>query len=334
MEKKWKIAIAVASALILTVGCSAGIGGLKKRTYDDTYSAGQVKMIASSEKNRYEEVYGEGVWAMQTGSGTETFSTVLLNEIHSFMDQIHILGKIAFENGTVLSAGEEDAVALAAEEYYSGLTQDDIAKMDRISLEDVKDLYRDYAVAQKQADTLVSNPDLQVSDSEARVMDVMLAKTGDKAKAQKLRDQAKEDPSSFRARAQESGVDVQTVKVGRGMGIEAAGDASEELENAAFSLSTGSVGDVITVGDNSYVLYCVSDYNADETAQWREELFSRRIQSAFRQLYSTSDEKDILSDSSAAYKRLDIAEIDYGKNADFFEIAEKHLGSFGLTGKE
>ena len=55
---------------------------------------------------------------------------------------------LAKDESISLSTDEEKAVKVAAKEYYSLLTEDEIAKMD-LSLSDVENAYSKYALSEK-----------------------------------------------------------------------------------------------------------------------------------------------------------------------------------------
>ena len=101
-------------------------------------------------------------------------------------------------------------------------------------------------------------------------------------KVKNLLEQAK-TTSDFYALA-EANSEAESIEFtfGRGEGPK---EYSSSFEQAAFTLRTGQVSDIITTDYGWHILYCVSDYDADATIQKKEQIINQRRTELFAKLY-------------------------------------------------
>lgn len=76
---------------------------------------------------------------------------------------------IAENKKIALSEDEKSKVDSAADEYYKSLTEDEIDYMG-VGKADIKNAYKNYAVAQKLYTSLTQGVNTEVSDDDARVV--------------------------------------------------------------------------------------------------------------------------------------------------------------------
>lgn len=319
MKQRYKcmylsVALLCLTAILLS-GCSKGAMADGKGRKG--YSFPEIMVIAMAEKNRYEEVCTEQIWAVPVGGGGMDFATYLTDQIKSFMEEMKIMTILADENNVSLSAEERATMSSAAVEYYDALSREDISYMD-VSKEDVQTVFEDYCLANKLVSEMTKDINLEVSDSEAKVILLMQAQTDNKETADALWQAASQENADFGKCAESAGAAVTTRQLGRA-------ESSKAFEDAAFALTTGQISGVIADGDSYYVLKCVNDYDEEATKARKTIIFEERKRKAFEEIYAGFKSGITLTYTDDPWEKLNLSEVDCAKNADFFEIYEKHM---------
>lgn len=209
-------------------------------------------------------------------------------------------------------------MAAAAAEYFGNLTAEDIEHMG-VSEEDVRAVFEDYCLAEKLVEELTKGIDLEVSDSEAKVITVMQAETADRQTAENLSLAAAQENADFEKCASDAGLSATTRQLGRK-------EESQEFEDAAFALSAGQVSQVIESNGTYYVIKCISDYDEEATAARKKIIFEERKRKAFKEIYDSFREGINLTYSGDPWNKLELGSGRYAAGADFFEIYRKYSG--------
>lgn len=290
-KSRWKSLIAATvMALLAAAGCSKGVSNVTQTQEPIIYTRPQIMVIVTTERNRYEQVYTDEIWNAVTEDG-DTFEEYLLNQVRIFLENMKTMTLLAQDREISLSSGEMDRIKRLARNYYSELSRADIEYMG-ISEEDVAVLYQDYRIANKVVEKLTEGIDLEVSDSEAKVIAIRQMKLGDRSTAESVYSRLQEEGSDFAALGREvTGVTPEVRSIGRG-------EEEEVFETAAFSLVTGQVSPVIEAEDGFYLIQCVSDYEPDATRERKAEIYKERKNWAFQQIYSQfqSEHKVVIPD--------------------------------------
>ncbi|MDF2487036.1 MAG: hypothetical protein K0R46_3204, partial [Herbinix sp.] len=116
-------------------------------------------------------------------------------------------------------------------------------------------------------------------------------------KVRNLLEQAKTTEDFFALAEANSEAETIEYTFGRGEGPE---EYSDSFEQAAFTLKTGQVSEIISTDYGWHILYGVSDNNEDATTQRKEEIINQRRSELFAELYSkwTAD-YDVVVNSEA-----------------------------------
>lgn len=317
-RKKWRVGAAAAvlvSLLLFLSGCQktesilAGMGGEKG------YGLPEIMIAAMSQKNTYEELCTDQIWSAQVDESGKTFEEYTKEQLKSFMDELKILTLLARERGISLTEEETAAMSQAAEEYMSALTPEDISYMG-VDETSVNTMFHDYCLANKTVGELTRDLDMEVSDSEAKVIQISEVRAEEQETAQAVSDSVKAGTSLEKAAASE-GLEVSSVKLGRA-------DKGADYDYAAFALETGEVSEVVEDEGEYCVLRCDNDYDQEATAQRKEQIYDARRQKAFQDIYSGFKEGITLNDSVKDWEALTLSGEAHAENVDFFEIYRKH----------
>lgn len=307
-QRIWRTAPATLLAVLVLLPLS-GCGGL----FGASGGSADWKVIASTEKRRYEAALSEEIWSVKTGqdrqnenAGNEekSFGEIMSDQVAVYLGRLSAAGEIAQALEIQLTEEEKRRCRSAAEAYLSALPEDQQAAMG-VSAEQMTALYTSYALAEAITASLRQNPDLEVSESEARVMEVLVAE-GTESEARALSAGVSEQGDDFASSATARGMNVSDRKI----------PADDPILRKAEGLSAGQVSEAVQTGEGWAVIWCVQDYLKEETAARKKEMEDRRVASAWREL--------IRQKAKPGERRGagDIASVRYGTAVDFYAVWE------------
>ncbi|MCI9047301.1 MAG: peptidylprolyl isomerase [Hungatella sp.] len=313
---------------ILALTLAALLGGCSKETVveeeaqePEAYTRSQMMVIAVTERNRYEQVYTDKIWDAVMENG-DTFEQYLLDQVRVFLENMKTMTLLAQESQITISSGEADRVRRVARNYYSSLTRKEIEYLG-ISEADVVTLYEDYHMAGKVVEVLTDGLDLEVSDSEAKVITIKQVETGDRLKAEAVHERMAQEGSDFSAVARDvTGASPQEKKLWRGQ-------VSEALEEAAFALAAGEISPVVEADGMFYVIQCVNDYEMDATRERKTQIYKERKNWAFQQIYEKFAADHSVAISDEAWSEVTFEGGDQVLTSSFFQLYQEEFGSQG-----
>ena len=304
---------AVVLAAAVVCGCGVKETLLSGRKSDKEYGKAETMVIVTTERLRYEELYTDQIWdTVVDGAGT-TFEETLMTQIHDFLKELKTMSRMADEEKVTLSGKERELAKQAAAQYMEELKNaGDSSEIDR---DVVESLYEDYWKAEKLVETLTESVNLEVSDSEAKVITVDEIVLSDQDQADEALKKVQTEGTDFLTVAKEVSEDQEIEKrISRGMRPDA-------YEQAAYALSTGETSDVIEAEGKYYILRCVNDYDEAATKIRKEEMIREKKNEAFYETYSEYAAKVHLAKDDSLWKNLSITDGEK-TSADFFEIFE------------
>lgn len=303
----------VVLAAAVVCGCGVKETLLSGRKSEKEYGKAETMVIVTTERLRYEELYTDKIWdTVVDGSGT-TFEETLLSQIHDFLKELKTMSRMADEEKVTLSGKERELAKRAAAQYMEELKN--AGESSEIDKDVVESLYEDYWKAEKLVETLTNSVNLEVSDSEAKVIVVDEIVLSDKDQADEALKKAQTEGTDFMTVAKEVSEDQEIEKkISRGLRPEA-------YEKAAYALATGEISDVIEADGKYYILRCVNDYDEAATKIRKEEMVREKRNEAFYETYSEYAAKVHLAKDDSLWKNLSITDGER-TSADFFEIFE------------
>lgn len=313
--RRWKIWTAVLLAAALIGGCGVREAFSNGKKGEKEYGKGETMMIVTTERLRYEELYSDQIWNAAVDNRGTTFESVLLTQIHDFLKELRVMSLMAKEQGIELTSREKELVKEAAKQYYTALGGTDAAKFD-LDEKTIEAFYTDYWIAEKLVEKLTEGINLEVSDSEAKVITVTQIELDDLAEATEVLAKVQEEGSDFSSLAKEYSTDSETEKqIFRGL-------HGSEYEEAAFRLATGEISGILSDSGKYYILKCVSDYDESATKVRKEQMMRQKKNEAFYGSYQTYKDEMELTEDPALWQEITIAGSPKVM-ADFYEIYEK-----------
>ena len=319
--RNWK---KTAAAILLVFAAVTGIlffrngFSIRKETGDTSgFPDAQAMLIITTEANRYRTVYTDQIWQVQVGE-EESFQLYLLEQIRTFLKEVKTMNLLADERGIQLTGQEKEQLRQLSSEFYQSLTE---AERECIgaSEEDVYAMYEAYHRANRLVDEVTKNVDLEISDSEARVMKIQELCLETEESAQEAFQQLSEEGTNFSSVARairEEGYKEESV--GRG-------ERSAAYEAAVFSLEDGQLSQPFADGDSWYLVKCVDSYDEDATLERKERLALQRKNQAFRRIYDTFAGEHPVEIQGSIWENVNLTEMGQSTTVDFFERYQEYM---------
>lgn len=260
-RKTWKKFIPVLLLSLLLPLCSAcrGIELENKTEQVEEYTKEQAMILLANERNRYENAYSEEIWKISAGEDGTTFDKLVIQNVKDFMEKMKLLCMLAEERGITVTSSERELVRQMTDSFMDGLSAADLSYIG-CSREDVQKMYTDYFTACKVAGTL-SSSDMDISDSEVKVIKIMQIVTEDVKKAKAILKRIKIDGANFNSMASRytESADIE-LTLYKGMN-------NDLIERTAFSLEEGQVSNILCKDNLYYIIRCTDGYDEEATLQ-------------------------------------------------------------------
>lgn len=268
----------VVLAAAVVCGCGVKETLLSGRKSEREYGKAETMVIVTTERLRYEELYTDKIWDTVVDESGTTFEETLLSQIHDFLKELKTMSRMADEEKVTLSGKERELAKQAAAQYMKELKN--AGESSEIDKDVVESLYEDYWKTEKLVETLTGSVNLEVSDSEAKVITVDEIVLSDKDQADEALKKVQMEGTDFMTVAKEVSEDQEIEKkISRGLRPEA-------YEKAAYALATGEISDVIEADGKYYILRCVNDYDEAATKARKEEMVREKRNEVFYETYS------------------------------------------------
>lgn len=314
------------AALLLLSGCQiggrdivvSGIAGSKDvfRIGGASCSLKETKVYLANNRNIYGTACGVNLWEHDFGDNslTKYIKDVTLDEL----TKIYCMNLLAQSREMTLSEDETEAVTEAAKEYYEGLSAEELLYMGVLEA-DIREYYTHYALARKLYSSLTNGVNEEVSDDEARVMEIMQIYVSDAAKAAEVRAKLKNGDDFAAVANNYNELSAIQITVSRD-GLD------EEVEKTAFSLDNDEISGMITVENGYYFIKCLNKYDVELTEANKSNIVEKREKEAFDDVYNAFV-SSLSSDINNEVWTGITLDMEGGIKTDsFFEVFEKHCG--------
>lgn len=310
--RRWMAAAVMAAAFVSLSGCSSGIPMVSEGKSGGAYTDAQKMLIVATERNRYRAVYTDQIWQVEVDSDGRTFQDYLLGEVQSFLGELQVMNQLADEQGITTDSQARAELEALADTFYASLTEEDLAYIG-ISRDEVYDLYEQYDRANRLVDALTEHVELEISDSEAKVVTVQEIVVSDPETAQAAYEQVTADKADFETAAKNLTEEKEVTRsVGRG-------ENPASYEERVFALDTGEISPVFQSGDRYYIVKCVNGFDEEATLQRKEKLALQRKNQAFRGIYEAFAAEHPADIGGAFWDRISFEDGKDSTTMDFFE---------------
>lgn len=325
MKKKWlRTAVCVLGMSFMLGGCRIGnreivVSGTltDKQVFKiDKTACGlkEARVYLTNYQNIYGTAYGLDLWKHDFGE--ESLEKYVKDITIEELTHVVCMDLLAEAQGVALTEEELSRTGEAAEEYYASLSEDEIAYLG-VTESDILEYYSHYALAQKLYQSLTSSVNEEVSDDEARVIEMMQIFVKDEAKAEEVA-QKLQNGDDFASVAnnynQLSSIQVTVAR----------DELPEEVEQVAFQLDNGETSGKIQTDNGYYFVKCLNKYNEELTEANKSNIVEKREKEAFDDVYSAYV-SGLSSDlNQELWENLELDTSGAISTDSFFEVFEKY----------
>ena len=325
MKRKWIQMIPVTIAMLMCLGgCQIGnrqivvSGSLSDKQVfkigSATCGVKEAKVYLTNYQNIYGTAYGLNLWEHDFGddSLTQYVKDITLEEL----THVVCMDLLAESQEVSLSEEEKANVASAAKEYYASLSEDEVAYL-AVTESDIAEYYAHYALAQKLYHSLTNGVNDEVSDDEARVIEIMQIYVTDETKAAEVLSKLKNGDDFASVANNYNQLSSIQVTVSRD-------ELPAEVEKVAFDLDNGEISDEIPVDHGYYFIKCLNKYDEELTEANKSNIVEKREKEAFDDIYN-----EYVSGLSSYLNQNLWDELELDTDASiatdsFFEVFEKY----------
>ena len=236
----------------------------------------EAKVYLANYQNIYGTAYTIDLWQHDFGDASllDYVKDITLEEL----TRVYTMDLLAQSQEVTLSEEETAKVAEAAKEYYASLSEDETAYMDVVEA-DIAEYYTHYALAQKLYHSLTNGVNEEVSDDEARVMEIMQIYVTDEDRAHEVEQKLAQGDDFASIANNYNELSAIQVTVSRD-------DLPDEVEEVAFQLDDNAVSGMIAAGNGYYFIKCLNKYNEELTEANKSNIVEKREKEAFDDVYN------------------------------------------------
>ncbi len=283
----------------------------------EEYTKPQAMILIANERNRYEAAYSDKIWQVQVGDEAAGFDKLTIQNVKDFMEEIKLLNLLAADRGITVNSTERDLIRRITDEYMAGLSEGDLSYIG-CSREDVQTVYTDYYTADKLINSITSNVDTDISDSEVKVIKIAEIGTSDLKKAKAILKRIKIDGESFSAMASRyNELETSERTLMRS-------EKPDLIEQTAFSLEEGQTSNILAVGDMYYIINCVDGYAEEETLERKERLSKALDTKAVREIVEPYRKEHNIQLLERFWNEIDFSEPSGSTADNFFDVYNKN----------
>lgn len=269
----------------------------------------------NNQKNQYENVYGIEMW--ERDFGDRTLEGYLKSQVVSQLAQVKSMVLLAGEQKIELSEDEKERAGEAARAYFSSLNEDEVRLL-KTDEDGIKKMYEDYCLAHKAYGQITEDAAVEISDDEARIIQIQQIFVPEENLAQELKGRLEEGEDFSALASNYSKASQTTIAIARG-------DESEAYEAVAFDLDNEEVSDVFAADGGYYILKCLNTFMEEESEANKVQVARQRQTERFQQVYSGLMQDTLSEFQEKLWDKVSFADYEEVKTSSFFEVYQEYF---------
>ena len=239
-------------------------------------SVKEAKLYLANYQNLYGTAYTLNLWEHDFGDESleEYIKAITMNELVTMV----CMNQLATEKEISLNEADESKIKEAAKVYYESLSDEERSYLG-VSEADIVTYYEHYGLAQKVLKELTGEINGEVSDDEARVMEVLQIYVTDAEKAAEVSEKLRngEDFASVANMYNElPGIQSNICR----------DDLPDEVEAVVFQMDDNEISNGIEAEGGYYSIKCLNKYYVELTEANKVTIVEKREKEAFDDVYN------------------------------------------------
>ena len=282
-----------------------------------------MKLLLMNNMNLHGESYGIDLLQNEDLKVQKKFEQYVKKISMDEITRVYSMVALANAQGVTLTDEQKELAQWAGEDCFQSLTDEEVAYLN-ISQENVQDIYEKYALADKLYQSLVQDVNEEVSDDEARVMEVRQIYTTNEEQARKALADLEAETEFSTVAANYNEADEISLTLQRGM-------LPEEAETVVFSMEDGEISDLIETDQGYYIFCCDNKFDEEQTQIHKQDIVEQRKQEAFHSVYDPFVETIHSKLNESVWDDLSVREMEKYSFADFDVMYKKYLGKENMS---
>lgn len=330
MKRKGRLLAAVLAVSLAVVAGGCQIGG-EKVTISRGMSDNEVfliggkscklpvmKLLLVNNMNLHGESYGIDLLNNEDLKVQKKFGQYVKKICMDEAAKVYTMDALADQKGITLNDDQKELVQWAAEDCYQSMSEAEISALS-LSQDDIVDIYGKYALADKLYAALIADVNQEVSDDEARVMEIRQILVPDKEQADQAYAELQQDTEFSTVAANYTQADEITLTIERGM-------LPQEAETVVFAMDNGTYSEPVQTADGYYIFYCDNKYDEEQTQRHKQDIIEQRRQEACDSQYDPFVEQVNSKLNEKVWKNLSLQDLEQYSFGQFYEIYDKYFG--------
>ncbi|MGI5989003.1 MAG: hypothetical protein ACOX78_01895 [Lachnospiraceae bacterium] len=269
------------------------------RAQGQTVSMAAGNVLLSEIHQQYSDIFGDEIWNESTPDGV-SMEDYARDQVEQTLSRVALMNAQAKKEGIVLSDAEESAASLAAARYIS-LTSSENRSALGLTEENMTQMFRQFAIAEKYYNTVTSDASasIEISEDEARVINIQYIAADTEEEATALKEKIDSGQTFISACKDEEGLEPEETELVRGI-------TDSAFEEAAFALTTGENSDIIESQGRYYIIHCLSDNEESRTEANLKRMKNEAVLDAFDEILSPAMKTTYVEVNTLFWNRVDI----------------------------
>ncbi len=276
-----------------------------------------MKLLLLNNMNLHGESYGIDLLQNEDLKVQKKFEQYIKQITMDELTQIYAMAALAEEQQITLTDEQKELVRWAGEDCFRSLGEEQQQALG-ITQEELQEIYEKYALAELVAQALTDSVNEEVSDDEARVLELRQIYTTAEDEIRQAHEEllAEQDFSAVAANYNEADEIALTVQ---------RGDLPQAAETAAFSMEDGEISDIIQTDDGYYIFCCDNKYDEEQTQLHKQDIIEQRRYDAVHSVYDPYVKELHSRLNKGAWEAISIRELEQYPFADFQTIYDKYM---------
>ena len=311
LKKLFIITLILVMALTGCRQLPAQVAAQQEEKLNREYNENEMYLVLASRKQEVCDVYTNEIFDVKINEQGDTYDKAFNMMVRDYLTKMYVMTRMCEEKEIEINTTDLRGIEARAEEYIEDLTAS--GNEAPVTAEDATQILKDLYMIDLLKESIIKESDTEVSESDARVMDIIRITLDDSESANAVLEEVHADDVDFAAAARRNSTDSEIdLKVAKG-------DLEPSIEEVVFGLEDGEISPIVQLNGKYYIIKCVLGYDEEATAAKREKMAEVRRDEVVARAYDAYFAEHEYSLPDNAWNSAIEMCNKYGKCPDIFE---------------